>query len=89
MLLSRLIILSMKIDVDVCSLQAATVKLEVYDEIAKAEVDELTKKESVRTTSAKGRLEFCFVLLIFSINLVNLVDLASSTFCFSSLRMCH
>lgn len=39
MLLSRLIILSMKIDVDVCSLQAATVKLEVYDEIAKAEVD--------------------------------------------------
>lgn len=48
MLLSRLIILSMKIDVDVCSLQAATVKLEVYDEIAKAEVDELTKKESVR-----------------------------------------
>lgn len=39
MLLSRLIILGMKIDVDVCSLQAATVKLEVYDEIAKAEVD--------------------------------------------------
>lgn len=42
---------------------------------------ELTKKKrgAEEHRLQKGRLEFCFVLLTFSINLVDLVDLASST----------